>query len=149
MGFGTRNVLVLAACMQSRWGLKAWLHLLPAEAFLWSVCTYSLCLPGFIPQTQTSCSMDMWLCGCMFLHLVFFFFFNLPGFFLDSSAWPGPAGRLVGCALRRSSGLPQCWAAVGADGSPPSPEPRGLASSTAGGQGRIVPDPERTAQANW
>lgn len=111
MGFGTRNVLVLAACMQSRWGSKAWLHLLPAEAFLWSVCTYSLCLPGFIPQTQTSCSMDMWMCGSLFLHLVFYNFFTglFSGFF--RMAWTSWSTCWL-CSkafLRASSVLSSRW----------------------------------------
>lgn len=69
-------------------------------------------------------------------------FATLPGFFLGVYAWLGRAGPLAGCAPERSSGRPRCWAAVGAGGSPPSPEPRGPAWSTVGDQVRSAPDPK-------
>lgn len=66
----------------------------------------------------------------------------LPGFYPDACAWPGPAGRLVGCVPRHSSGRPQCRAAAGAVGSPLSPGLTGPAWSTAGGRVKTAPDPE-------
>lgn len=73
---------------------------------------------------------------------MFFLLRSLPGFSLDAGAWPGPAGRPAGCAPRRSSGRPRCSAVAGGGGSPPSPEPRGPAWSTAGGRVRNALDPE-------
>lgn len=76
------------------------------------------------------------------IKLQFSFFSVLPGFSLDAGAWPGPAGRPAGCAPGRSSGRPRCSAVAGGGGSPPSPEPRGPAWSTAGGRVKTAHDPE-------